>query len=95
MSHSVFHDLYDTETANLMVIKANILMEIEKIVKENNISRRDLEKILDVPQPQISELMTKKLSKISFDRMLTYLNRLIKSVNTDYIIKIVISTDAT
>ena len=91
MSHSAFHDLFDKETADLMVIKANILIEIEKIIEENNISRRNLEKILDIPQPQVSDLITKKFHKISVDRLLKYLNRLIEFFKIKRVIKMEIN----
>ena len=88
MGISAFHDLYDKDKADLMLIKSYIIIEIEGIVKEYKLSRRNLEKILDIPQPQVSELMTGKFHKISIDRLITYLNRLAHNLKIERVINI-------
>jgi predicted XRE-type DNA-binding protein len=60
----------------VLTIKADLYAKIIDVIKSRNISNRDLEKILNVPQPRVSELMTAKLSIMSIEKLLTYLEKL-------------------
>jgi predicted XRE-type DNA-binding protein len=45
-------------------------------VKKRKLRPRQLEKILDQPQPRISELLNGKISKMSAEKLAGYLSRL-------------------
>lgn len=51
---------------------AEILREVEK----RRLKARQLEKILDQPQPLISELLGGKISQMSAEKLVGYLSRL-------------------
>lgn len=74
---SIFHDLGFSETESLaLTFKADIYSKILDVIKAKKLSSRDLEQILDVPQPRVSELLNGKLSSVSIEKLLTYLERL-------------------
>jgi len=52
--------------------KAELHQNILKLIKRKNLTPRDLEKILDVPQPRVSELIRGKLSLLSVSKLLFY-----------------------
>jgi predicted XRE-type DNA-binding protein len=54
----------------------NLHAEILKVVEKRKLKSRDLEKILDQPQPRISELLTGKISKMSAEKLAGYLSLL-------------------
>ncbi len=74
---NIFADLgfNKTESAALR-IKADLLTSIQNITKARGYKQRDLEKILDQPQPRISELLLGKISRMSIDKLVDYLHRL-------------------
>ncbi|MBC7420134.1 MAG: XRE family transcriptional regulator [Bdellovibrio sp.] len=74
---SVFHDIgFSKSESAALTFKAEVYSKIIRVVKTKKISARELEKILDVPQPRISELLNQKLSGISIEKLLTYLEKL-------------------
>ncbi len=74
---SVFKDLgFSNEESAALVFKADLYLKILEVIKSKKISARELEKILDVPQPRVSELVNAKLSGLSIEKLLTYLDRL-------------------
>lgn len=56
--------------------KAELHQQLLKLIKRKRLSPRDLEKILDVPQPRVSELMCGKLSVLSVSKLLFYVDLL-------------------
>ena len=54
--------------------------EILKVVNRKNLTPRQLEKVLDIPQPRVSELLNGKISKMTSDKLATYLHQLGRSV---------------
>ena len=74
---NIFEDIgfNKAESASLR-IKADLLITIQKIVKTRGYKQRDLEKILDQPQPRVSELLRGKISRMSIDKLVDYLHRL-------------------
>ncbi len=74
---NIFDDLgFSKNESSSLKIKAQLLSEILKIIEKRNLKQRELEKILDIPQPRVSELVTGKISKTSIEKLLKYLDRL-------------------
>ncbi|MDO8519839.1 MAG: XRE family transcriptional regulator [Deltaproteobacteria bacterium] len=79
---NVFDDLgFSPEEAAAIKLKADLHAEILKIVRARKLSPKKLEKILDQPQPRISELLCGKISKMSAEKLVGYLSLLQVSVN--------------
>ena len=71
---SIFHDLGFNEQESLsLTFKADLYTKILDIVDKQSLKPRDLEKILDVPQPRVSELLRGKLSSLSIEKLISYL----------------------
>ena len=78
---NVFADLkFSSEEAAVMALKVQLHVEIMKVVMRKKLTSRQLEKLLDVPQPRVSELLNGKLSKMSSDKLAKYLYQLGRSV---------------
>ena len=74
---NVFSDLgFDHSEAIGLKMKSDLLIAIQNIVQKRGHKSRDLEKLFDQPQSRVSELMTGKISKMSIERLLGYLERL-------------------
>jgi predicted XRE-type DNA-binding protein len=74
---NVIDDLgFSSEEAAAIKLKASLHVEIMRIVKKKKLRSRQLEKILDQPQPRISELLNGKISKMSAEKLAGYLSRL-------------------
>ncbi len=70
---NVLDDLgLDRQRALELKLKAKLHQTILLIVKRRRYSARDLERILDVPQPRVSELKCGKLSTLSVSKLLYY-----------------------
>ena len=53
-------------------LKADLHQDILKLIKRKKLTPRQLEKVLDVPQPRVSELLRGKLSLLSVSKLLYY-----------------------
>jgi predicted XRE-type DNA-binding protein len=74
---TVFHDLgFSDQESMALAFKADIYAKILDVIQKRKLKGRDLEKILDVPQPRVSELLNSKLSSTSIEKLLNYLERL-------------------
>lgn len=74
---SVFHDLgFSEQESNSLTLKADMHSKILEVIEKQKIKARDLEKILDVPQPRISELLNGKISTVSIEKLISYLEKL-------------------
>ena len=59
----LFEDLgFSPEEAAVLEVKLTLHNEIMKVVKKQNLTSRQLERLLDVPQPRVSELIGGKIS---------------------------------
>lgn len=67
---------FTPERAAALKLKTELHSAIVRLVKEKNLSSRQIEKLLDVPQPRVSELLTGKISKMSAEKLTGYLFRL-------------------
>ena len=74
---NVIDDLgFSPEEAAAIKLKASLHAEILRVVEKRKLKARQLEKILDQPQPRISELLGGKISKMSAEKLAGYLSRL-------------------
>lgn len=74
---NVFEDIgFNKTESTALKIKSNLLIAIQKVVQKHSYTQRDLEKILNQPQPRISELLRGKVSRMSIDKLVSYLQRL-------------------
>ena len=62
----------DRQVALELKLKAALHQKILQLVKRRGIRARDLERILEIQQPRVSELMRGKLSTLSVARLLLY-----------------------
>lgn len=78
---SVLEDLgFSSEESAALKIKADIYLQIKKSIDSGGYSQQDLAEILDQPQPRVSELINGKISKISIEKLLGYLDALGQTV---------------
>ena len=68
-------DLDDQELLELK-LKADLHQDILKLIKKRKLTPRQLEKLFDIPQPRVSELLRGKLSLLSVSKLLYYANLL-------------------
>lgn len=74
---NVIDDLgFSPEEAAAIKLKASLHAEILRVVEKRKLKARELEKILDQPQPRVSELLNGKISKMSAEKLAGYLSRL-------------------
>lgn len=74
---NVFEDLgFSSEEAAVLRVKTSLHTEILKAVEKQKLTPRQLEKLLDIPQPRVSELLSGKISRMTADRLTKYLYRL-------------------
>jgi len=73
----VFDDLgLNPQSALEMKIKYKLHAQVIALIERRGYTPRQLEKVLDVPQPRVSELMRGKLTTLSFSRLLYYAKQL-------------------
>src|SRR5262245_50972121 len=74
---NVFEDLgFSPEEAAILRIKTQLHIEIMREIKKKGLTPRQLEVVLDVPQPRVSDLVNGKISRMTADLLAKYLYRL-------------------
>jgi len=63
---------FEPAAALELKLKAQLHQQILKLIRQQKLKRRDLERIWDVPQPRVSEFMRGKLSTLGIAKMLFY-----------------------
>ena len=76
---NVFKDLGLPHPERLMA-RAQIMIEIEQIIKQRGWSQKKAASVLGIPQSKVSCLMSGKLDMFSVDRLFDLLNRLDKNI---------------
>jgi predicted XRE-type DNA-binding protein len=72
---NVFDDLgFTAEVSAVVKMKSDLLNKVISIIDKRKYTARQLESVLDKPQPRVSELLSGKLSKLSIDKLLEYLD---------------------
>ena len=70
---SVLNELNMTEQEHLELrLKADLHQDILKLIKKKRYRPRQIEKLFDIPQPRVSELLRGKLSLLSVSKLLYY-----------------------
>lgn len=82
-SGNVFADL-ELPDAEDMLVKADLAIEINKLIKAKKLNQTQAAKLLDIDQPKISALNRGRLSGFSIERLFRFLNIL----DSDITIKI-------
>ncbi len=85
---NVFDDLgLSAEVTLAAKVKSDILNKIIDIIERRQLSPRELELILDKPQPRVSELLNGKIGSLSIEKLLDYLERLCGEVTISIKVK--------
>lgn len=78
---NVFEDLgFTAEEAAILAMKTQLHIEIMRAIRQQKLSARQLEQVLGVPQPRVSELLNGKISRMTADLLAKYLYRLGREV---------------
>lgn len=76
-SGNVFEDLgFPSEEARILLLKTDIKIAIECEMRRRKITPKKLAQILNIQQPQVSDLLTGKVSKMTIDKLTKYALRL-------------------
>lgn len=60
----------------VLLIKKKLSNSITKLIKTKKLKPKDLQQLLDIKQPRVSDLMNSKIEKFSIDSLLEYLNKI-------------------
>ena len=66
--------------AAILRMKMQLHIEIMRAIEKKRLTPRQLEKVLEVPQPRVSELLNGKISRMTADLLAKYLYRLGREV---------------
>jgi predicted XRE-type DNA-binding protein len=78
---NVFEDLgFAAEEAAILRMKTLLHIEVMRVIEKKGLTPRQLETVLDVPQPRVSELLNGKISRMTADLLAKYLYRLGREV---------------
>ncbi len=73
----VFGSLGFSKSESLaMCLKVDIYLNVMKIIKSRKLKPKDLQKIFDVPHTRVSELMNARLTTMSMEKLINYLEQL-------------------
>jgi predicted XRE-type DNA-binding protein len=76
-SGNVFRDLsFGPEQAAHLLIRADLMIQIEKALKERGLKQAQAAKILQVTQPRVSDLLRGRIDLFSTDTLIDMLARL-------------------
>jgi predicted XRE-type DNA-binding protein len=74
---SVLADLaLDPQERLELQIKADLHQKVLQLIRAKRYTPRQLERVLDVPQPRVSELLNGKISVLSIPKLLMYASQL-------------------
>lgn len=80
-SGNVFSDMgFPKEEAILLQLKTDMKIAIEREVRRLKLTPKKLAQLLDIQQPQVSDLLTGKVSKMTIDKLTKYAHRLGMSI---------------
>ncbi len=66
----------DTQDIYVQNLKIQLSNAIIKLIKNKKIKQKEIQSILDIKQPRVSNLMNGKIDKFSIDSLLEYLNKI-------------------
>ena len=67
---------FPSEEAALLQLKTDVKIAIEREVARRKLSPKELCRELNVQQPQVSDLLTGKVAKMTIDKLMKYAHRL-------------------
>lgn len=71
---NVFQDLgFSPEESRTFQLKTDAHSALIRLVRDNKYTQKELSILLDQPQPRISELLNGKISKLSLEKLVDYL----------------------
>ena len=74
---NVLDDLgFSSKVSAVVKMKVELFNKIISIIEKNGYAPRTLEKLLDQPQPRVSELLRGKIATVSVEKLLDYLEKL-------------------
>jgi predicted XRE-type DNA-binding protein len=75
-SGNVFRDLgFSTKEAESLRLRAELMVELERIIRERKLTQRAAAKLFGVTQPRISDLVRGKIDLFSIDTLVSMLAR--------------------
>ena len=73
---NVFRDLgFDAEEAENLRIRADLKIQLTKLIETRGLTQASAAKLLGVTQPRISDLMRGKIDRFSIDTLIEMLGR--------------------
>lgn len=74
---NVFRDLgFGREEAEHLLIRADLLIEVQKLIASRGLRQREVAKLLGVSQPRVSDLLRGRIDLFSTDVLIDMLVRL-------------------
>jgi len=74
---NVFRDLgFRCDEAEHLLIRADLMIELQKTIKSRRLKQREVAKLLDVSQPRVSDLLRGRIDLFSSDALIDMLARL-------------------
>jgi predicted XRE-type DNA-binding protein len=85
-SGNVFGDMgFDREEAEHLVIRSELMIKIEKLLKARGLTQAQAAKIMRVSQPRVSDLLRGRLDLFSTDALIDILARLGVSLRVAFV----------
>ena len=73
---NVFRDLgFRREEAEHLLVRADLLIAVQKLIKSRKLKQKDAAKLLRVSQPRVSDLMRGRIDLFSTDTLIDMLAR--------------------
>jgi predicted XRE-type DNA-binding protein len=81
-SDNIFEDLgFEREEAAVLKIKAELMIEIEKVMKTQGLSQARAAEVMGVPRPRLNRMLHGRFDGITIDKMVQILERTGKHVS--------------
>jgi predicted XRE-type DNA-binding protein len=81
---NVFKDMgIPDEEATYLLIRSDLMIEIEKIIRARGWTQAHAAKVIGVAQPRIAELFSSRIDLFSIDTLIKYLYKLGREVTID------------
>ena len=79
-SGNIFEDI-GLQNPDEMLIKAKIVQKIEKEIKQRGLTQAQASKLMDIPQPRVSQIVNGRFHDISESKLIHCLSKLGYNVN--------------
>lgn len=79
---NVFLDLgFPPEEAQNLLVRADLMIEVERYVKQSGLTQKEAAKRLGITQPRLNDLLRSKIQKFSLDALVNMLARVGRRVS--------------